>query len=276
MLSDEYKWHQPLFLQAAEEHKHRWSLFIWDGCDDILMNWLCLSPTSPINQVRCVLKMISDEYEWCQHLLLQAAEEHNCAIFVHPWDMEQGGRMQKYWLPWLVGELHLLCLDILPELFRRTIRCRKVKNGHDSGLRCYNLCHWYDICWVLLTHWGVCCYCECDQSEVYLPLCSDSMVIVFLKSGHALYFLVLPYLWIMALTIFIAVSLPSQPPSPHPPIPPLFFFLFFPHAYNNFLFFCCQVCQQRQQRQLCPCCLVGFLKGSLNWRSALLMAVSIL
>ncbi|WAQ95130.1 ACMSD-like protein [Mya arenaria] len=32
-----------------------------------------------------------------------AAEEHGVAIFVHPWDMEMGGRMSKYWLPWLVG-----------------------------------------------------------------------------------------------------------------------------------------------------------------------------
>ncbi|ESO94379.1 hypothetical protein LOTGIDRAFT_145098 [Lottia gigantea] len=32
-----------------------------------------------------------------------AAEETNCSIFVHPWDMEQSGRMKKYWLPWLVG-----------------------------------------------------------------------------------------------------------------------------------------------------------------------------
>lgn len=32
-----------------------------------------------------------------------AAEEHDVAIFVHPWDMDQGERMKKYWLPWLVG-----------------------------------------------------------------------------------------------------------------------------------------------------------------------------
>ncbi|XP_021377119.1 2-amino-3-carboxymuconate-6-semialdehyde decarboxylase-like isoform X2 [Mizuhopecten yessoensis] len=32
-----------------------------------------------------------------------AAEEHDVAIFVHPWDMEMSGRMSKYWLPWLVG-----------------------------------------------------------------------------------------------------------------------------------------------------------------------------
>ncbi|BFZ02170.1 hypothetical protein BsWGS_05209 [Bradybaena similaris] len=35
--------------------------------------------------------------------IFAAAEENNCAIFVHPWDMDQGGRMKKYWLPWLVG-----------------------------------------------------------------------------------------------------------------------------------------------------------------------------
>lgn len=35
--------------------------------------------------------------------IFAAAEEHNVSIFVHPWDMEMGGRMSKYWLPWLVG-----------------------------------------------------------------------------------------------------------------------------------------------------------------------------
>jgi len=33
----------------------------------------------------------------------QAAEANDCAIFVHPWDMQLGGRMTKYFLPWLVG-----------------------------------------------------------------------------------------------------------------------------------------------------------------------------
>lgn len=31
------------------------------------------------------------------------AEELNCPIFVHPWDMEHVSRTTKYWLPWLVG-----------------------------------------------------------------------------------------------------------------------------------------------------------------------------
>jgi len=34
---------------------------------------------------------------------LKAAEEENCTVFIHPWDMQLGGRQEKYWLPWLVG-----------------------------------------------------------------------------------------------------------------------------------------------------------------------------
>jgi len=33
----------------------------------------------------------------------KAAEELGACVFVHPWDMEQKGRMKNYWLPWLVG-----------------------------------------------------------------------------------------------------------------------------------------------------------------------------
>nr|CAB3219719.1 2-amino-3-carboxymuconate-6-semialdehyde decarboxylase-like [Phallusia mammillata] len=33
----------------------------------------------------------------------KTAEEIGCCVFVHPWDMELKGRMEKYWLPWLVG-----------------------------------------------------------------------------------------------------------------------------------------------------------------------------
>ncbi|XP_067138621.1 2-amino-3-carboxymuconate-6-semialdehyde decarboxylase-like [Centruroides vittatus] len=35
--------------------------------------------------------------------LYKTAEDLNSPLFVHPWDMEQRGRMSKYWLPWLVG-----------------------------------------------------------------------------------------------------------------------------------------------------------------------------
>lgn len=32
-----------------------------------------------------------------------ACEETNAVVFVHPWDMDSKGRMEKYWFPWLVG-----------------------------------------------------------------------------------------------------------------------------------------------------------------------------
>ena len=34
----------------------------------------------------------------------QKAAELDMGIFVHPWDMQLDGRMQQYWLPWLVGK----------------------------------------------------------------------------------------------------------------------------------------------------------------------------
>ena len=34
----------------------------------------------------------------------QTAQELDLALFVHPWDMQMGGRFSKYWLPWLVGK----------------------------------------------------------------------------------------------------------------------------------------------------------------------------
>ncbi|MDC0714341.1 amidohydrolase family protein [Stigmatella sp. ncwal1] len=33
----------------------------------------------------------------------EAAAELGAAVFVHPWDMLGGARLEKYWLPWLVG-----------------------------------------------------------------------------------------------------------------------------------------------------------------------------
>ncbi|KAI8615538.1 hypothetical protein BC830DRAFT_1161320 [Chytriomyces sp. MP71] len=33
----------------------------------------------------------------------KACEELDVGVFVHPWDMDNKGRMEKYWFPWLVG-----------------------------------------------------------------------------------------------------------------------------------------------------------------------------
>ncbi|KAI9332295.1 hypothetical protein DFJ73DRAFT_62809 [Zopfochytrium polystomum] len=35
--------------------------------------------------------------------LWTACEELDVGIFVHPWDMDNKGRMEKYWFPWLIG-----------------------------------------------------------------------------------------------------------------------------------------------------------------------------
>lgn len=35
--------------------------------------------------------------------VFKAAEELGAAIFIHPWDMMGKGKIDKYWLPWLVG-----------------------------------------------------------------------------------------------------------------------------------------------------------------------------
>lgn len=37
------------------------------------------------------------------HPFWEAAQELNCSIFIHPWEMMGEGEMMKYWLPWLVG-----------------------------------------------------------------------------------------------------------------------------------------------------------------------------
>ncbi|XP_066497327.1 2-amino-3-carboxymuconate-6-semialdehyde decarboxylase isoform X2 [Hoplias malabaricus] len=65
-----------------------------------------------------------------------AAEELNCAIFVHPWDMQTDGRMAKYWLPWLVGmpseTTMAICSMIFGGVFERFPKL-KVCFAHGGG-----------------------------------------------------------------------------------------------------------------------------------------------
>ena len=49
--------------------------------------------------------------------VLEAAAELGAAVFVHPWDMLGRDRMDKYWLPWLVGMPAETCLAICCILF---------------------------------------------------------------------------------------------------------------------------------------------------------------
>lgn len=68
--------------------------------------------------------------------VFEAAEALNAAIFVHPWDMLGRERMNKFWLPWLVGmpaELSLaICSMIFGGVFERFPRLR-VAFAHGGG-----------------------------------------------------------------------------------------------------------------------------------------------
>ncbi len=66
----------------------------------------------------------------------EAASRLNTAIFVHPWDMMGQEKMQKYWLPWLVGmpaETSLaMCSMIFGGIFERLPELR-VAFAHGGG-----------------------------------------------------------------------------------------------------------------------------------------------
>ena len=66
----------------------------------------------------------------------EAAQEMNASIFVHPWDMMRKEKMNKYWLPWLVGmpaETSLaICSMIFGGIFERLPKL-KVAFAHGGG-----------------------------------------------------------------------------------------------------------------------------------------------
>ena len=68
--------------------------------------------------------------------VFQAAEELNCAVFVHPWDMMGKADMEKYWLPWLVGmpaeTSRAICSMIFGGIFERLPKLR-VAFAHGGG-----------------------------------------------------------------------------------------------------------------------------------------------
>lgn len=68
--------------------------------------------------------------------VFEAAQEMGAAIFVHPWDMMAKDKMNKYWLPWLVGmpaETSLaICSMIFGGVFERLPKLR-VAFAHGGG-----------------------------------------------------------------------------------------------------------------------------------------------
>lgn len=74
--------------------------------------------------------------------IFDACEELGSAIFIHPWDMLGRDRMDKYWLPWLVGmpaETSLaICSMIFGGIFER-LRKLRVCFAHGGGSFPYTL-----------------------------------------------------------------------------------------------------------------------------------------
>ncbi len=72
----------------------------------------------------------------------QAAEQLNCALFIHPWDMMGQEQMQQYWLPWLVGmpaeTSRAICSMIFGGVFARYPRLR-VAFAHGGGSFAFTL-----------------------------------------------------------------------------------------------------------------------------------------
>jgi aminocarboxymuconate-semialdehyde decarboxylase len=68
--------------------------------------------------------------------ILEAAQDLNAAVFVHPWQMMGSDRMNRYWLPWLVGmpaETALsICSLIFGGVFERLPKLR-VAFAHGGG-----------------------------------------------------------------------------------------------------------------------------------------------
>jgi aminocarboxymuconate-semialdehyde decarboxylase len=66
----------------------------------------------------------------------EAAERLGCALFVHPWEMMGEDKMQKYWLPWLVGmpaeTSRAICSMIFGGVFEKFPKLR-VAFAHGGG-----------------------------------------------------------------------------------------------------------------------------------------------
>ncbi len=66
----------------------------------------------------------------------EAAEKLNCSLFIHPWEMMGEDKMQKYWLPWLVGmpgeTSRAICSLIFGGVFEKFPKL-KVAFAHGGG-----------------------------------------------------------------------------------------------------------------------------------------------
>lgn len=81
----------------------------------------------------------------------EAAEQLDCALFIHPWEMMGEKDMSRYWLPWLVGmpaeTTRAICSLIFGGVFHKFPRLR-IAFAHGGGSFPYTLgriTHGFDV-----------------------------------------------------------------------------------------------------------------------------------
>lgn len=81
----------------------------------------------------------------------EAAEQLDCALFIHPWEMMGEKEMSRYWLPWLVGmpaeTTRAICSLIFGGVFHKFPRLR-IAFAHGGGSFPYTLgriTHGFDV-----------------------------------------------------------------------------------------------------------------------------------
>lgn len=83
--------------------------------------------------------------------VFQAAEELGAAVFVHPWEMMGEEKMQKYWLPWLVGmpaeTSRAICSLIFGGVLERLpkLRIAFAHGGGSFGFTIGRIQHGFDV-----------------------------------------------------------------------------------------------------------------------------------
>jgi aminocarboxymuconate-semialdehyde decarboxylase len=81
----------------------------------------------------------------------EAAEKLGCALFVHPWEMMGEDKMQKYWLPWLVGmpaeTSRAICSMIFGGVFEKfpTLRVAFAHGGGSFPFTIGRIKHGFDV-----------------------------------------------------------------------------------------------------------------------------------
>jgi aminocarboxymuconate-semialdehyde decarboxylase len=147
------------YYWAKPQHTHEWSMYVNNFLAKIQQDYptrFVGLGTLPMQDIalaveeltRCKYELNLPGVEIATHILdvnldderfypfYAAAEKLGMCIFVHPWDMMGQEKMQKYWLPWLVGmpaeSSRAICSMIFGGIFDKFPKLR-VMFAHGGG-----------------------------------------------------------------------------------------------------------------------------------------------